>query len=427
MALPLAAGLAVLLAFQASAQPAAKNPKEFKLELTRGFNKGTDLAGLDAAGQDASLVQLYDQAKYVQAGREPGDEKETYVAFVRSVARRLGARSDLAVQLYGDRVRPPRAGAAAQREIDARAAVALDVKRNPGISEAKKARLTQNLKRTSDALQKGMSGDLAVGDGPKDRPAELNIIVPAALPANAPTRGSPEFLPNGERNWSSLPPRVQPYPNASNPTPSPNPDALSSLPSAMTRMVYSLAELSSFIDVKRGAEVAYEAVSNVLEEGKMAVHRCYNFVKRALIDAGVIDAPNAQSTAVVGLRPDQASMFNQDVARHPEILDNLGYRRAKMSNLSNDPSEIPSGTIFIYGAQCAFAKYKSAGHAELSVSREEYEKARREKPRFGIQPLDATDVPACHYTCTGRSMAFLRTYGKGDKACLRMYVPVKSS
>jgi hypothetical protein len=191
--------------------------------------------------------------------------------------------------------------------------------------------------------------------------------------------------------------------------------------------VYSLGELSAFIDLRRGAQVAYEAVGNVLEEGKMAVHRCYNFVKRALIDAGVIDAPDAQSTSVVGLRPDQASMFSQDVERHPEILNRLGYRRAKMGGLSDDPSEIPPGTIFIYGAQCAFAKYKSAGHAELSVTRAEYEKVRIEKRRFNIRPLEATDVPACHYTCAGRSMAFLRTYGKGDKACLRMYVPVKAS
>ncbi|MDD5302864.1 MAG: hypothetical protein PHS14_07100, partial [Elusimicrobia bacterium] len=375
MAQPLAACLAVLLALQASAQTTAKNPRELKAELTRGFAKGIDLSGLDGSGQAEPLVQLLDQAKYVQAGREPGDAKETHIAFVRSVARRLGARLDPAVELYGNRVRPARAAAAAQREIDARAAIAEDVKRNPGISAEKKARLARNLSQTDEYLKMGMNGDANFVGGPKAGPAELNVTV-----VGAPARDSVLYDSHGDRNWSKILPQVQPVSLVTHPTPAPatTPGALSSLPSAMTRIVYSLTELSSFIDVKRGAEVAYEAVRGVLEEGRMAVHRCYAFVKKALIDAGVIDAPNPQSTAVVGLRPDQASMFNQDVQRHPEILNKLGYRRAKMSGLSNDPSEIPSGTIFIYGAQCAFAKYKSAGHAELSVSRAEYEKARAE-------------------------------------------------
>lgn len=425
MTKPLVALLVTVLAFPGLAQT-PRSAAQAKSELTQGFAKGTDLSALDASGQDESFVKLLDQAKYVQAGREASDSQETYVAFIRSVARRLGARPEAAVELYGGRVRQARAVSASRAELDARAAVALDVKRNHGISAAKKRRVERDLKETSEYLRLGLDGDKRViMTASTARAAELNVTF--APPAAAPD--SAVYDENGVRNWSRLPPRVQPYPNASSPTPSPStsPDALSSLPSATGRGIYSLAQLSSFIDLKRGAEVAYEAVANVMEEGKMAVHRCYNFVKRALIEAGVIDAPDAQSTAVVGLRPDQASMFNQDVQRHPEILDRLGYRRAKMAGLSNDPSEIPSGTIFIYGAQCAFAKYKSAGHAELSVSRAEYEKTRREKPRFGIRPLDAEDVPACHYTCAGRSMAFLRTYGKGDNACLRMYVPVKSS
>lgn len=431
MAKPLVAALAVLLALQAWAQPAPGNPSEAKAELTRGFAKGDDVSALDMSGQDESLVKLFEQAKYVQQGREAKDEQETYVAFIRSVARRLGTRADLAVELYRNRTRQARVAPAGRAELDARAAVALDVKRNPGISEAKKKRVARDLQATSEYLKKGLDGDASAIAPPERRRAEperANELI-VTFPDKPVADDGAVYDENGARVWSRMPPRAQPYPNASHPTPSPatTPGALSSLPSALNRAVYSLAQLSSFIDVKRGAEVAYEAVANVMEEGKLAVHRCYNFVKRALIDAGVIDAPNAQSTAVVGLRPDQASMFNQDVARHPEILDRLGYRRAQMGGLSDDPSEIPSGTIFIYGAQCAFAKYKSAGHAELAVSRAEYEKTRREKPRFGIRPLDADDVPACHYTCAGRSMAFLRTYGKGDKACLRMYVPVKSS
>jgi hypothetical protein len=36
---------------------------------------------------------------------------------------------------------------------------------------------------------------------------------------------------------------------------------------------------------------------------------------------------------------------------------------------------------------------------------------------------DANEVRVCHYSCTTRSMPFLRTYGK--RGCLKMYVPVK--
>ncbi len=424
MALPLAVCLAFVVTFPASAQSGRQSPAEFKAALTRDFAKGADLADRDAAGQPEALALLLEEAKYVQAGREPGDEKETHVAFVRSVARRLAASKDGAVELYGGRVRAARAVAAAQREIDARAAIAADVLQNPSISKEKRARLNQDLRLTSDYLRRGMTGDANFVSGTFERPADakaMDAVVAAPIAVS--------YFADGQRNWSSIPPQVQPIKLVTTPTPTPvtTPGALSSLPSALTRTVYSLAQLSSFIDLKRGAEVAYEAVSGVLEEGKMAVHRCYRFVKKALIDAGVIDAPNPQSTAIIGLRPNQASMFSQDVQRHPEILNKLGYRRAKMTDLSDNPSDIPLGTIFIYGAQCGFAHYKSAGHAELAVSRAEYEKARAEKPRFHIRPLDADDVPACHYTCAGRSMAYLRTYGKGDSACLRMYVPVKSS
>ncbi|MDO8757601.1 MAG: hypothetical protein Q7J64_06295, partial [Elusimicrobiota bacterium] len=98
MALPLTAALAVLVALQASAQTSAE---DFKKALSRDFAQGADLSKLDAAGQTAPLSQLLDQAKYVQAGREPGDEPETHIAFVRSVARRLGTSRDAAVLLYG--------------------------------------------------------------------------------------------------------------------------------------------------------------------------------------------------------------------------------------------------------------------------------------------------------------------------------------
>ncbi|MCM2303530.1 MAG: hypothetical protein NDJ72_02420, partial [Elusimicrobia bacterium] len=85
MTKPLVACLALVISLQASAQPSRRSPAELKAELTRSFAKGDDVAALDFAGQAEPLVKLFDQAKYVQGGREPGDELETHVAFVRSV------------------------------------------------------------------------------------------------------------------------------------------------------------------------------------------------------------------------------------------------------------------------------------------------------------------------------------------------------
>lgn len=410
MALPLAACLTVLLALQASAQTGPKNPAELKAELTRGFAKGTDLAGLDATGQAEPLIKLFDQAKYVQAGREPGDEKETYVAFIRSVARRLGTRSDMAVELYGNRVRPTRAAAAPQQDIDARAAIALDVKRNPGISEAKKKRLARDLRETSDFL-KSLNADGGFVEGPERRAAELNITYGPA--------DSAVYDKNGVRDWSRVPPRVQPYPNATNPTPSPT----APLQGASAGMM-SWDSLTSYFDWEKGKQVAYEAYTGTLNYAKKMGSMCYRFFKQALIDAGVIDAPNPQSTGLVGLRPGAAKMFSQDVKKNPRILDEMGYRQVDLAKASDDPASVPDGSLLIYAGGCSFADATS-GHAEITVGEDTYSSLRSKNPKLRALAVDAKELRVCHFSCTTRSMPFLRTYGK--QGCLKMYVPVKSS
>lgn len=414
MALPLAAFLTVLLAFPAPAQPGPKNPRELKAELTRGFAQGTDLASLDVAGQEQPLVQLYEQAKYVQAGRELRDEKETYITFIRSIARRLGTRSDLAVELYGNRVRPARAVAPAQQEIEARAAIALDVKRNPGISEAKKKRLARDLRATDEYLKQGLNGDAGFVEGPKDRPAELNITYAAA-----PAPDSAVYDENGVRNWSRVLPRVQPYPNASNPTPSP----AGPLQSASAGMM-SWASLTSYFDWEKGKQVAQEAYTGTLNYAKKMGSMCYRFFKQALIDAGVLDVPNPQSTGLIGLRPGAARMFSQDVKKNPRILDEMGYRQVDLANASNDPDSVPDGSLLIYAGGCSFADATS-GHAEITVGEDTYKTLRTKNSHLRELSVDANELRVCHFSCTTRTMPFLRTYGK--KGCLKMFVPVKSS
>lgn len=411
---PLIVSLALAVAIQASAQADRRDPRELKAELTRSFAAGKELAPLDFTGQAEPLVKLLEQAKYVQAGREPGDEKETYVTFVRSVARRLGARSDLAVQLYGERVRPARAVPAGRRELDARAAIAEDVRLNPGISAAKKNRIARDLIATSEYLKAGLNGDAHL-IGPDARPAELNVTV-AAAPSQAPRYDS-----QGERNWSRLPPQVQPLQLLSYPTPSPSSDG--PLQSASAGMM-SWASLTAYFDWEKGKEVAMEAYTGTLNYAKKMGKMCYQFFKQALIDAGIIDVPNPQSTGLIGLRPGSAKMFSQDVKKNPKILDTMGYRQVDLAKIGNDPAAVPDGSLLIYAAGCSFAN-ATHGHSEITVGEATYKDLRAKNSRLRALNVDANAVRVCHFSCTTRSLPFMRTYGK--QGCLKMYVPVKSS
>ncbi len=257
MALPLAAGLVVLLACSARAQTP---PEVFKAALVQDFAKGEDLSKLDAAGQPATISQLLEQAKYVQAGREPGDEPETHIAFVRSVARRLGTSRDAAVALYGQRVRQRRAVPAAPSELDTRAAIALDVARNPGISEAKRKRMRRDLAATSDMLSRGMNGDAG--------------FIPAAEQAPAQIVARPVMYqdPEAPRNWSSVLPRVQPTRLVTNPTPPPDVSPSSG---------WSLASVSATLD-SWGESVADagRSIRNKFYAGKELIKDGFGYIFR---------------------------------------------------------------------------------------------------------------------------------------------------
>jgi len=264
MALPLAAGLALLLSCSAAAQSPAE---EFKAVLVRDFASGTDLTALAAVGQTPDISKLLDQAKYVQAGREPGDEPETYVAFVRSVARRLGVSKDKAVALYGTRVRAARAVAAPQAELDTRAAIALDVARNPGISEAKRLRMKRDLAATSDMLRRGMNGDAGYIAPPSQAPAEVVAVAVAYHDPDAPV-----YDANGVRNWSAVLPRVQPMRLVTSPTPPPDASPASG---------WSLAAVSATLD--RWGETVADAgrdIRNKFYAGKELIKDGFGYIFR---------------------------------------------------------------------------------------------------------------------------------------------------
>ncbi len=412
MAQPLATFLAVLLAFSAWSAPARKTPQQLKAELTQGFAKGTELGALDFTGQ-VELAKLAEQAKYIQGGREPGDEKETYLVFIKSVARRLGVSYNIAVPLYGDRVRKTRGAAPDQNEIDARAEIALDVKRNPGIPQAKKDRMARDARETSVALR-SMIGDPNFVADPQ-LPAELNVKRVDFVRDT--TARDPSLNADGTRNWSRIPPQVQPVsyvPGEKPPSP---------LPSASAGTL-SWSTLTSYFDWEKGKEVAKEAFTGTLNYAKSIGRMCYMFVKQALIDAGIIDVPNPQSTGLIGLRPGAARMFSQDVKKRPQILDEMGYRQIDLAKISDDPATVPDGSMLVYAGGCSFAD-KTSGHAEIIVGDETYRTLRAQNVKLREIHTAANEVRVCHFACTKRSMPFLRTYGK--QGCLKMYVPVKSS
>lgn len=408
MARPLAAVLAALLVLPALAQTPSRTAAAAKAALARDFASGQDVAPLDFAGQPAALTKLFDQAKYVQAGAEPGDQKETYITFVRSVARRLGVNPDAAAELYAKRpARPRRDTPAPGVELDARAALVDDVRHNPGISEAKKARLARDMNQTSLFLRKGLNGDLSSA-GAGEKPIDIVF-----------TQAPPRAADSTARDWSNLPPRAQPVSFVTQPTPSPVGPLGAASAGAM-----SWASLTAYFDWEKGAQVAAEAYTGTLNYAKKMGSMCYRFVKQALIDAGVIDAPNPQSVGLIGLHPGAAAMFNKDVARNPKILDEMGYRQVDLAHASDDPASVPDGSMLIYSGGCAFAD-PTSGHAEITVGEATYERLRAQNARLRRLEVGAVDLRVCHFSCTTRSMPFLRTYGK--KGCLKMYVPVKSS
>ena len=223
----------------------------------------------------------------------------------------------------------------------------------------------------------------------------------------------------------------------------PPPGAAPGAPAA--RDSVSFAALAAVADWERGKRVALEAVNGTVNWVSSMGSKCYRFVKQALIGAGVLDAPDPQSTGPLGLRSARAKFFTEDVRKDPEILAKMGYRRADISTMTgNDPSVIPDGSILNYAGGCSFADPVS-GHIELTVSRSTYVEMRQADPKgVRARAIDDDEVTVCHFSCTGRTLPFIRTYGTdgpprrvkdakgklktipGRKACLNLYVPVKA-
>ena len=357
-----------------------------RLGIAIAFRQGVELEGRVPIPEEK---ELFEQARYVQQGRESGDQTTTFLIMVRSVARRLGVDYPTAERLYSGRIRA-RTSTATPDELAARRGIDNDIRFNRGLSDARRARVRDDLRRTSGALLAGMDGDgeliarptspFAPGlpsgasadraSGPVE-PAPAGPGVSARNPpplAGRPTVRTPTPpAPTAAAN-SAIPPRAQPPADLRRNAPAPPP--VRSAPPATNRAL-SYQSVQGSLDLTKGLRVAQHAFVAAMETSRNAL--CYRLTKDALIRAGVGnwgELPNPQSSGQIGFRPGEAEFFSQDVARNPKLLEDMGYRRVDPASLrGSDAAIVPPGTIINYAAGCAFADDKY-GHIELSMTRE---------------------------------------------------------
>lgn len=364
---------------------------------------------------------------------------------VKSVARRLGlprSRYDELVALYSGAEIARGHGTAytashsppTDEEIAARRGLQEDIRRNRGISEARRKRVQADMRDTSRRLE------ALLQDEDDSEPAGTYASVSSARRAPASESATAVVIaerppPIETRDYSQVPPQAERPTFVTNPTPPPGEAP------PVTASALSWESLAGWLDFSKGYDVAKEAFTGTLNWARSMGSMCYKFVKKALIDAGVIDAPDPSSTAVFGLRPASAKMLNEDIRRNPELLRKMGYRRADLSTLPDDASKIPDGALLGYDAGCSFAD-PSHGHAEIVVGEATYDAMRTENKRLARINAAPNETRVCHFACTTRTTPFLRTYGTDrtrsyrDKqgktrqrvvpACLNMYVPVKA-
>jgi hypothetical protein len=190
-------------------------------------------------------------------------------------------------------------------------------------------------------------------------------------------------------------------------------------PPPVTSAPLSFSSLWNYIDNSRG----YKVAEAVFSRATGFAHYCYAAVKQGFIAAkdmlwSKISSPT--QSAEIGIPPALAVDYQRAVNGNPALMAKLGYRRVDVSSIpGNDPSIIPSGTVFDFAPRCAGYSPK-AGHIEIVGARSMV----NDIPRRARPALDANEVLACSDGCHGRTLNYFRTYGR--QGCMSMYVPVKT-
>lgn len=263
---------------------------------------------------------LATQAGFIQSGRSPDDDIESWHLMIDHVAVKMGLNVEKAWKLYGHLVRPSSSqnGESSLPEAVLRAGLLGEILSEAKVSPQAQKELSGKMTAIRGRLEKSLLGD----------PGLVDSVI-----AKKTTYGNPTDL-------KSIPPQVKPLPFKTN-----EPPGLG-------------AKLLSFIDSKRANELAEAAEDNARQFGGW----CYRVVKSGLKTI----LPEKWHN---WLYQDQghAYKFAENLRENPKMLDKLKLRKLTPEQVSNGVP--PVGSIVVFGrGVCGFSA--KSGHIEIRVAGE---------------------------------------------------------
>lgn len=272
---------------------------------------------------------LIAQAGYIQSGRGPQDDPDTWNAMVLQVAGKLNLDSETALKLYGSLRRPGTGpgGEGDTAEAGLRAGLIAEVLENPQLRVSSHRDLAQKLERTRRRLMTDLMDD---GSAAAPAAARADRII-----ARRTTYGD-------ARDLGNIPPQVRP---------------LSFKPADVppTENGGFAGKVLAFLDTQR----AHELADAVARRASGFRGRCYAFVKAGLKKI-------LPSGWYGWLYEDQGSAykFTENLRENPKMLDKLKLRKLSAEDI---PDGVPPvGSIIVYGrGVCGFNPRH--GHIEVSV------------------------------------------------------------
>lgn len=263
---------------------------------------------------------LATQAGFIQSGRGPEDDLESWHLMINQVARKMGTSVDRAMELYGGLVRPGSGqnGQSTLAEAALRAAILGEILAEAKVSPEAQKELSSKMSAIRGRLEKSLMGDPGLVD---------SVIAKKTTYGNA-------------ADITNVPPQARPLPFK----PAEVPDGAGS------------SKLLGFIDTQRAKALA----DSVAAGATGFKQRCYAYVKKGL--KKVLPASWHD-----WLYDDQGSAykFTENLRENPKMFDKLKLRKLTKDMI---PDGIPPvGSIIVYGrGVCGFsAKH---GHIEVRVS-----------------------------------------------------------
>jgi hypothetical protein len=400
-----------------------ERPEERLLDIAEYRERALEV-GADAQSF-GRLEQLADEARAFQLGRHQEETQDAFHRALTDVARRLGARPDVVLALYGRRVRP--AGAGTPAEVAARIRVLSRV--NERLGAEGQRRMAARLRSYRGALDAMIvrDGGTITGTGA----ATSYVAYRSAGPtARAATDAAPliaatyqqatlvALTPEQFRALNAVPgAQHAPIRATGDETPAPPPP-----PESGIRWAYN--SVLNYIDNSRVGRMAQSLAASA----RTLYGRCYEYVKNAMISAGFFPSHVRSSTEVteVGIGSGSAYMFAQLTEQQ------LRDRRLRLV----DPSTIPwapqndnlEGYILVWAPRCngeEIARGRGAhpehGHIEAIVSRRRIASMPRHVQNNLSGILQPSDLVAVSDHATGRNVDVLRRYSTSPQIMSRPF------